>query len=154
MGIKNLSICERVPVTASLLQHSLLIGLEFSLLKSHTHIKPHKGYARMILRMHLPIIVPAGDLCTLRVGNETRAWKENEMLLFDDSHEHEAFNNSDTDRVVLMIDIVHPDWMEYTAADIYKYKWEHINDEKLLQFTPKEYWIQWYNDGHFPIISQ
>jgi aspartyl/asparaginyl beta-hydroxylase (cupin superfamily) len=58
----------------------------------------------------LPLIVPEG--CGLRVGNETRAWREGEALIFDDSIEHEAWNTSDRVRVVLLFDIWRPELTE------------------------------------------
>ena len=56
---------------------------------------------------HLPLIVPAG--CALRVGNETREWREDEVVLFDDTIEHEAWNTSAETRVVLLFDIWRPE---------------------------------------------
>jgi hypothetical protein len=79
----------------------------FSRLKPGTHIRPHHGLVNTRLICHLPIIVP--DNCALRVGNETRAWREGEMLLFDDSIEHEAWNRSDRDRVVLLFEVWRPE---------------------------------------------
>jgi aspartyl/asparaginyl beta-hydroxylase (cupin superfamily) len=56
---------------------------------------------------HLPLIVPDG--CGLRVGNETRCWKVGEALIFDDSIEHEAWNESREPRVVLLFDVWRPE---------------------------------------------
>jgi aspartyl/asparaginyl beta-hydroxylase (cupin superfamily) len=55
----------------------------------------------------LPLIVPPG--CALRVGNETRAWREGELVVFDDTIEHEAWNKSAEVRVVLLFDIWRPE---------------------------------------------
>jgi aspartyl/asparaginyl beta-hydroxylase (cupin superfamily) len=79
----------------------------FSLLKPGTHIQPHHGLLNTRLICHIPLIVP-GD-CALRVGNETRAWREGEALIFDDSFEHEAWNNSDQTRIVLLFEIWRPE---------------------------------------------
>ncbi len=84
----------------------------FSRLKPGTHIKPHHGLLNTRLICHLPIIVPPG--CALRVGSETRAWREGELLIFDDSIEHEAWNRSDRDRVVLLFEVWRP---EITAPE-------------------------------------
>ena len=64
------------------------------------------------LRCHLPLIVPEGGLCRLRVGDQTVTLEEGKCYLFDDSFEHEAFNDADTPRVVLIIDVWHPDLSE------------------------------------------
>ena len=79
----------------------------FSRLRPGTHIPPHHGLLNTRLICHLPVIVPDG--CRLRVGNETRAWTEGEMLIFDDSFEHEAWNDSAQTRVVLLFEIWRPE---------------------------------------------
>lgn len=78
----------------------------FSLLRPHTRIPPHTGVANVRLVVHLPLIVPPG--CGFRVGNETREWREAEAWVFDDTIEHEAWNDSDRDRYVLIFDIWNP----------------------------------------------
>ena len=79
----------------------------FSALSPRTHIPPHTGESNARLVVHLPLIVP--EKCgSLRVGSEEREWKVGEALIFDDSIEHEAWNNSDELRVVLLFDIWHP----------------------------------------------
>jgi aspartyl/asparaginyl beta-hydroxylase (cupin superfamily) len=78
----------------------------FSLLKPRTRIPPHTGVANTRLVCHLPLIVP--DDCWFRVGAETREWREGEAFVFDDTIEHEAANDSDLPRVVLIFDVWHP----------------------------------------------
>jgi aspartate beta-hydroxylase len=82
----------------------------FSLLRPGTHIPPHHGYLNTRLICHLPLIVPPG--CALRVGNETRPWREGELVIFDDTMEHEAWNKSAQLRVVLLFDIWRPELTE------------------------------------------
>ena len=79
----------------------------FSLLKPRTTIPPHVGVNNARLVCHLPLIVPEG--CWFRVGAETRYWKVGEALVFDDTIEHEAMNPTDELRVVLIVDVWHPD---------------------------------------------
>ena len=78
----------------------------FSLLAPGAHIPPHVGVANTRLVCHLPLIVPDG--CWFRVGAQTRPWRRGEALLFDDTIEHEARNESDALRVVFIVDIWHP----------------------------------------------
>lgn len=78
----------------------------FSALAPHTHIPPHHGETNARLVVHLPLIVP--DNCRYRVGFERREWKVGEVLIFDDSIEHEAHNDSDELRVVLIFDVWNP----------------------------------------------
>lgn len=79
----------------------------FSRLEPGAHIPPHTGMLNMRLICHLPLIVPDG--CWLRVGNDTREWREGELLIFDDSIEHEARNPSNDIRIVLIFDIWRPE---------------------------------------------
>lgn len=83
------------------------IELFFSRLKPRTHIPPHFGAANNRLTTHLPLIVPDG--CSIRVGDEVHVWHEGELFAFDDSFEHEAWNRSDKERVVLIFESHHPD---------------------------------------------
>jgi aspartate beta-hydroxylase len=79
----------------------------YSLLRPGAHIPPHHGFLNTRLICHLPLIVPPG--CALRVGNETRAWREGELVVFDDTIEHEAWNRSSELRAVLLFDIWRPE---------------------------------------------
>ena len=79
----------------------------FSLLAPRTHIPPHHGVANFRAVLHLPLIVPPG--CHLRVGAETREWIAGEPWIFDDTIEHEAWNDSDELRVVLIADLWRPE---------------------------------------------
>jgi aspartate beta-hydroxylase len=78
----------------------------FSLLKPMTRIPPHTGVTNVRLVTHLALIVPEG--CGFRVGNDTRQWIPGRAWVFDDTIEHEAWNDSDKLRVVLIFDIWHP----------------------------------------------
>jgi len=78
----------------------------FSVLQPRTRIPPHTGIANTRLVVHLPLIVPDG--CAFRVGGETRPWKQGEAWVFDDTIEHEAWNESDQVRVILICDVWSP----------------------------------------------
>ena len=79
----------------------------FSLLAPRTHIPPHVGVANFRLLCHLPLIVP--NRCWFRVGAETRDFAEGQSWVFDDTIEHEAKNETDALRVILIFDLWHPD---------------------------------------------
>ena len=78
----------------------------FSVLKPRTRIPPHHGVANTRLVLHLPLILPDG--CGFRVGAETRSWKVGEAWVFDDTIEHEAWNDSDETRTILICDVWNP----------------------------------------------
>jgi ornithine lipid ester-linked acyl 2-hydroxylase len=139
------------PKTANLIYGiSEIMSCDYSYMKANTKILPHKGYSRMVLRCHLPLIVPKGDLCGIRVGDETKYWKEGELLIFDDSFEHEAWNNSNEDRVVLMFDIPNAKW-GYSAQEISDYKIKSLEDPFLLSLAPYQLWQEALKSGVFPI---
>jgi aspartyl/asparaginyl beta-hydroxylase (cupin superfamily) len=79
----------------------------FSMLRAGARIAPHTGMFNTRLICHLPLIVPPG--CGFRVGNEVRQWEEGKLLIFDDTIEHEAWNDSSEDRIVLIFDIWRPE---------------------------------------------
>jgi aspartyl/asparaginyl beta-hydroxylase (cupin superfamily) len=78
----------------------------FSILDAKTRIPPHVGVNNARLICHLPLIVPPG--CGFRVGAETREWQPGKAFVFDDTIEHEAWNDSDASRAVLIFDIWNP----------------------------------------------
>ena len=82
----------------------------FSVLRPHTHIPAHNGMLNTRLICHIPLIVPPN--CRLRVGNETRTVEFGKAMIFDDSIEHEAWNDSDETRVVLLFEIWRPELSE------------------------------------------
>jgi aspartyl/asparaginyl beta-hydroxylase (cupin superfamily) len=84
----------------------------FSILDARTRIPPHTGVTNTRLTVHVPLIVPQG--CGFRVGGETREWKVGTAWVFDDTIEHEAWNDSDAPRAILIFDVWHP---ELTALE-------------------------------------
>lgn len=105
-------VCRACPVTTRGLQTQgairTLAGLSYvSRMSAGTHIAPHGGPTNLRVRCHLGIAVPAGD-CAIRVDDETRAWQTGACLVFDDHFEHEAWNRTSQDRIVLIVDLWHP----------------------------------------------
>jgi aspartate beta-hydroxylase len=105
--------CSGLSATATALQTLPLLELEgrapnafYSKLEPHTQIPPHTGVTNARLTVHLPLVVP--PRCGFRVGNDVREWRVGEAWVFDDTIEHEAWNDSDEDRVILIFDIWHP----------------------------------------------
>lgn len=147
-GIKKQKNIVKCPETFKVLsQIPELITAQFSILEPKTHIKPHKGYSKIILRNHLPLIVPKGD-CAIQVEKEIHQWKKGELMIFDDSYLHSAWNNTDEIRAVLMFDVAKPD-CGYNANQICRYKIENIDDPFLLDIADKSQWMNWYEQGYF-----
>src|SRR5437899_1907398 len=109
-GFKSDTNCARCPETARLLEQ--VPGMTtafFSILSPHKHIPDHRGPDKGVLRYHLaPLIPEPREACRIRVGDQYANWEEGKSLLFDDSYEHEAWNDSDGIRVVLFMDVVRP----------------------------------------------
>jgi hypothetical protein len=83
----------------------------YSALLPKARIPPHTGVANFRLLVHLPLIVPGNGF--FRVGNETREWRLGEAWVFDDTIEHEAWNDSDELRVILICDV----WSPYLSPE-------------------------------------
>jgi aspartate beta-hydroxylase len=104
----------RCPTTSSLLESIDLCRIAghapeicFSVLTAGTHILPHHGVTNARVVMHLPLLVPPD--CALKLtGHGERVWREGELLMFDDTFEHEAWNRSAQPRVVLLMDCWNP----------------------------------------------
>lgn len=112
-GHPNRTVLDRCPKTAAALAalpSAHIPGRSpsafFSILRPKTHIPAHTGVTNTRAIIHLPLIVPVG--CRFRVGGETREWREGEAFAFDDTIEHEAWNDSDEVRAVLIFDVWNP----------------------------------------------
>ncbi len=117
-GVRDDAVCRHFPRTAAMLDALPLARLPrrmptifFSALQPGTHIPPHTGVTNARAIVHLPLIVPEG--CRFRVGGETRVWRVGEPFAFDDTIEHEAWNDGDALRVVLIMDA----WNPYLTPD-------------------------------------
>jgi aspartate beta-hydroxylase len=81
----------------------------FSVMAGKTRIEPHFGPTNTRLRVHVPLQVPEDGQARLVVAGQELRWKEGEPIVFDDSYEHAAVNDSPDQRVVLLFDVWHPD---------------------------------------------
>lgn len=112
-GRRHDAVCDACPVTVRGIDtypamRSAAGLIYVSRMRGGTHIAAHRGPTNLRLRCHLALEVPDGD-CAIRVGNETRRWEVGRCLVFDDVFEHEAWNDTGDDRIVLIVDLWHPD---------------------------------------------
>jgi len=109
-GLEAEENCKRCPETVRILKRiPNMKSAMFSILAPKKHIPPHRGMWKGMLRFHLGLIIPGPKgSCRIRVGKEIRTWEEGKSLVFDDSHEHEVWNDSDSYRVVLFVDVLRP----------------------------------------------
>jgi hypothetical protein len=105
-------VCQRFPVITAIVRDIPEVStfnpgvITVSRVGPGTHIMPHCGPTNAVLRVHLPIKIPAG--VRIRVGDQQLTWEEGKCLVFDDSFEHEVWHDGTEDRVVLILDLLHP----------------------------------------------
>lgn len=109
-GYKVEENCRRCPVTAGLVEN--IPGLNsafFSILAPGTHIPRHRGVTKAILTAHLGLVVPSDRrLCRMQVEDKTVHWEQGRTLVFDDTFQHEVWNDTNELRVVLLIQFRRP----------------------------------------------
>ncbi|CAH1378327.1 unnamed protein product [Tenebrio molitor] len=112
-GQKNVENCKKCPITCKIIDsipdaRGCKRGqTKFSVMHPTTHVWPHCGPTNCRLRVHLGLKVPPRTY--IRVADEIRSWKNGEVLIFDDSFEHEVWHNGTTFRLVLIVDVWHPE---------------------------------------------
>lgn len=84
-------------------------GCMFAKQTPGTGVVPHSDEWNFVLTLHLGIVIPKGQGCWIRVGEETRSWQQDKALIFDTSFTHSTGNDSEEDRFVLIFDIWHPE---------------------------------------------
>jgi aspartyl/asparaginyl beta-hydroxylase (cupin superfamily) len=112
-GVRQDDACALCPKTAAVLdslpmaqQPNYAPTAMFSVLDPHTKIPPHTGSTNTRLVVHLPLVLPGP--ARFRVGNVTRPWRMGEAWVFDDTIEHEAWNDADESRAILIFDVWNP----------------------------------------------
>ncbi|KAJ8010638.1 hypothetical protein DPEC_G00077160 [Dallia pectoralis] len=110
--------CRRSPKTCSFLErYTEATGckrgqIKFSVMQPGTHVWPHTGPTNCRLRLHLGLVVPKTG-CKIRCTNETRSWEEGKVLIFDDSFDHEVWQDADSYRLIFIVDVWHPELTQY-----------------------------------------
>lgn len=104
------------PFTTSLInKYPSIVSCSFNLLEPHSKILPHKGDTNAIYRCHMGLSIPAGlPGCGFKVKGETRSWQNNEWLVFMDAFEHEAWNDTNENRYILVVDVIRDEYKSYT----------------------------------------
>ncbi|XP_039246324.1 aspartyl/asparaginyl beta-hydroxylase-like [Pipra filicauda] len=113
-GRKNENACKSVPKTCALLERfpeatGCRRGqIKYSIMHPGTHVWPHTGPTNCRLRMHLGLVIPK-EGCRIRCAQENRAWEEGKVLIFDDSFEHEVWQDAENYRLIFIVDVWHPE---------------------------------------------
>lgn len=122
-GERRADNCDTCPQTAAALDKVDLCHVAghapevlFSVFTPGTHLLPHRGVTNTRAVAHLPLIVPSD--CALVVGGEVHEWRRGEVVVFDDTYEHEAWNRSRQTRVVLIMDVWNPHLTEVERSAV------------------------------------
>ncbi len=109
-GLRSEALIAQCPETWRLLQGVPgLVGAMFSVLEPGRFLPPHRGPYNGLLRLHLGLIVPdEPEKVGIRVAGKIRPWEEGRALIFDDTLEHEVWNDTGKTRVVLHLDFARP----------------------------------------------
>lgn len=119
-GNKEEKNCRRTPKTCSIIERMPNAKgcrrgqVKFSVMMPGTHVWPHTGPTNCRLRMHLGLVIPTtGSGARLACAGEMRIWTEGKVMIFDDSFEHEVWQEAESLRLILIVDIWHPDLTEH-----------------------------------------
>ncbi|XP_054417008.1 aspartyl/asparaginyl beta-hydroxylase isoform X4 [Pongo abelii] len=113
-GRRNENACKGAPKTCALLEKfpettGCRRGqIKYSIMHPGTHVWPHTGPTNCRLRMHLGLVIPK-EGCKIRCANETKTWEEGKVLIFDDSFEHEVWQDAASFRLIFIVDVWHPE---------------------------------------------
>jgi beta-hydroxylase len=109
-GEKEETNCARCPRTTELVEQIPgMVTAFFSILAPGKHIPPHRGPYKGVIRYHLGLKVPEpAEKCRIRVADRVTHWEEGEAVVFDDTYNHEVWNETDGERVVLFLDVKRP----------------------------------------------
>ncbi|XP_069587498.1 aspartyl/asparaginyl beta-hydroxylase isoform X4 [Ranitomeya imitator] len=117
-GRKNEKSCKAAPKTCALLERfpestGCRRGqIKYSVMHPGTHVWPHTGPTNCRLRMHLGLVIPRQG-CKIRCANDTRSWEEGKVLIFDDSFEHEVWQDANSYRLIFIVDVWHPELSQH-----------------------------------------
>jgi aspartate beta-hydroxylase len=104
---------QKFPITARAIRDSNvpLVEAFFASMEPNSKIKMHSDFTNFVLTVHLPLIIPQNgkNMCRLTIADETRQWINGQLMMFDTSLLHDAINETDETRYILMFRVWHPD---------------------------------------------
>lgn len=117
-GYKAEQNCTRCPVTTKLIESvPNMTTAFFSILEPGKHIPAHRGVYKGFLRYHLGLLIPEPiEKCRIRVDDTIANWEEGKSIMFDDTYDHEVWNDTEGLRAILFMDVIRP--MSFPASFI------------------------------------
>jgi len=110
-GVEMYQIQKHFPQTLKLLENiDGVINVGFNLLEPQAAIKPHCGDTNAIIRCHLGLVIPKEDeTCAIKVNGEIKNWNQGKVIGFTDAYDHEAWNKTEQQRIIMLFDILKPE---------------------------------------------
>lgn len=106
---RNCRACPKTTAIIDSIPH--LTAASLSVLDAGSNINPHQGDTNAVIRIHLPLVVPEPlPRCGFEVKGEARSWEEGKVLLFQDAYTHFAWNQSDRQRLIMILDVMRPEF--------------------------------------------
>lgn len=107
-GIELLKNQKHFPITTQLMnEFPEIVSLSFNRLEPSGKILPHCGDTNAIVRCHLGLIIPEeNERCYFTVRGESKPWKRGEWIIFTDAFVHEAINDTNEGRYILLMDVM------------------------------------------------
>jgi len=129
------------PVAAMAVSESNAPAVEvfFASMQPNSEIQPHSDFTNFVVTSHLPLVIPFSgqNKCRLRIGDTERQWINGEVMMFDTSVMHDAINESDQMRYILMLRVWHPDLTE-TERDALQFIYNVLEFPDLLSTNAEE----------------
>ncbi len=122
-------IAESMAFFESIKDEAGLVSAYFSSMKPKARFTLHFNEDPYMYRAHLGLTIPEGDM-GLQVCDTVVKWKEKKVFVFDTLQPHMAWNLSDEERTVLIIDFYRP---EFDREEMMR-----IEDEKLSERLLKD----------------
>jgi aspartyl/asparaginyl beta-hydroxylase (cupin superfamily) len=112
-GMWDRTNCKLFPRTARFIRDSGIPAVEvfFASMKPNSAIKMHSDFTNFVLTSHLALDIPENgkNKCRITVGDDCKQWINGEMMLFDTSIMHDAVNEANASRYILMFRVWHPE---------------------------------------------
>jgi len=132
--VKKLGVLDEPDKPPSDPENLQILNARYSIIGGNAHIRPHCGPANTKLTIHLPLVVPP-EGARWRVANHTSPMVEGQAVVFDDSFEHEVWNDGDTARVTLWIFFVNPA-LNSCGAHLHQDLTSRLLTKSIASWTP------------------
>lgn len=109
-GVRVTANCARCPETAQILENIPgLLTAFYSVMLAGAHVPRHTGPTKAILTTHLGLSIPLRrEACHMQVADRDIVWEQGRVVIFDDMYPHEVWNDTDEDRIILLLHIKRP----------------------------------------------